>query len=586
MEATSSYESPLLTNIAEDGCTDLHGRLVSRKLRGGWKASLLIIGVEVAERFCYNSVYNNLLSYLTNVMHQSAATAAKNVNVWYGVASMLPLVGGYLSDCCLGQYTTIILSSLVYLLGLICLTLAASLTFFIPPPCDKTSFSCPSPTVYQVGFLFISLYLVALAQGGHRPSIQAFGADQLDERDPTERKSKSSFFNWWNFGISIGLLLSGVVIVYIQENVGWGIGFAIPTVAMAIAFSVFMCGTIMYQHKILPSTNPIIRILQVFVAASLKWNVSIDSQGEQNLSVDQGFSETTKLLPTDQFRFLDKATIEINLDHENRTNLDWRLCTVTQVEEAKLVLRLLLIWVSCLMYGVVFAQSSTFFTKQGSTMDRRVIGNLKIAGASMQNFITITVLVLVPVYDQIFVPLARSITGNKRGITLLQRIGVGMFISVISMVVAAVTEMKRLQVAKEYGLIDMPQVTIPLSIFWLLPQYILFGIADVFAVVGLQELFYDQMPETMRSLGIALYLSIFGVGSFLSSFLICIIEELSSRGGGQNWFADNLNKAHLDYYYWLLVALSALFLCIYLIFANCFIYKKEESNVYRDEEIS
>ncbi|GLJ13505.1 hypothetical protein SUGI_0214000 [Cryptomeria japonica] len=88
MKPSSSCESPLLTNIAEDGCTGLHGRLVNRKLRGGWKAFLLIIGVEVAERFCYNSFYNNLLSYLTNVMHQRAITAAKNVNVWYGVPSM------------------------------------------------------------------------------------------------------------------------------------------------------------------------------------------------------------------------------------------------------------------------------------------------------------------------------------------------------------------------------------------------------------------------------------------------------------------------------------------------------------------
>ena len=68
------------------------------------------------------------------------------------------------------------------------------------------------------------------------------------------------------------------------------------------------------------------------------------------------------------------------------------------------------------------------------------------------------------------------------------------------MIVSALTEMKRLQVAKDYGLEDMPHATIPSSIFWLLPQYILFVISDVFTMIGLQEYFYDQMPDTMRSM--------------------------------------------------------------------------------------
>lgn len=585
MEPSFSRESPLLANKAEDGSTDLKGRPVSRYLTGGWTSSLLIIGVEVAERLAFNGIHGNLVTYLTDVMHQSAASAAKNVNLWFGVATIVPFIGAFVADTYLGRYWTILLSSLVYLLGLICLTLSASLTFLSPPPCDKTSYFCLRPTVFQVGFFFISLYLVALAQGGHKPCLQAFGADQFDEKDPTERKYKSSFFNWWYFGLTIGILLSVSVIVYIQENFGWGMGFGIPTAAMAIALSVFMCGTRIYRHKI-PSTSPVTQIVQVFVAAIRKRNLSVHSQEQQSLYVIQGLrDETRKLLPTNQLRFLDKATIGINLDHANTKNIDWRICTVTQVEEVKLVLRLLPIWVACLMYGVVIAQSPTFFTKQGNTMDRRILGDLKVPAASLQSFITISVLVLVPVYDRILVPLARSITGNERGITLLERISVGMFCSAFSIIVAAMTETKRLQVAKDYGLIDMPQQTIPLSVFWLLPQYILLGISEVFAMVGLQELFYEQMPDTMKSLGVALYLSIFGVGSLLSGILISIIEAVSRRNKRQNWFADNLNKAHLDFYYWLLAALSALFLCFYFSFSSRFLYKKEESNVFKDEDI-
>ncbi|KAK7833065.1 protein nrt1/ ptr family 5.10 [Quercus suber] len=154
-----------------------------------------------------------------------------------------------------------------------------------------------------------------------------------------------------------------------------------------------------------------------------------------------------------------------------------------------------------------------------------------------------------------------------------------MHLSIICMVVAALIEIKRLKTAKEYGLVDMLDVTIPMSVWWLLPQYVLSGIADVFTMVGLQEFFYDQVPIELRSVGLALYLSIFGVGNFLSSFLISFIEEATGGDGKDSWFADNLNRAHLDYFYWLLAGLSAVAFAAYLYFAKSYIYNNRKSTI-------
>ena len=144
-------------------------------------------------------------------------------------------------------------------------------------------------------------------------------------------------------------------------------------------------------------------------------------------------------------------------------------------------------------------------------MDRNIGTHFEIPAASLQCFTSLSILLLVPVYDRIFVPIARRLTGNERGINMLQRIGTGMFFSIISMIVSALIEIRRIEVAKDNGLIGLPNVTIPLSIFLLLPQYVLSGIADVFAMVGMQEYFYDQMPDTMKILGIVVNLSIVGV---------------------------------------------------------------------------
>jgi peptide/histidine transporter 3/4 len=157
---------------------------------------------------------------------------------------------------------------------------------------------------------------------------------------------------------------------------------------------------------------------------------------------------------------------------------------------------------------------------------------------------------------------------------MLQRIGSGMFISVVAMIVAALVEMKRLKTAQEHGLVDLPNVTIPMSVWWLIPQYVLFGVAEAFTMVGLQEFFYDQVPSDLRSVGLSLYLSIFGVGSFLSSFLISIIEKATGGNGRYSWFANNLNRAHLDYFYWLLAGLSAVQLVAYVCFAKSYIYNR------------
>ena len=163
------------------------------------------------------------------------------------------------------------------------------------------------------------------------------------------------------------------------------------------------------------------------------------------------------------------------------------------------------------------------------------------------------------------------------GITLLQRIGIGLFLSLLNMAMSGLVEAKRVGVAKQYNLLDNPKATVPMSVWWLLPQYILCGLSDVFTFIGLQELFYDQMPEPMRSLGAAAYVTVVGVGSFVSSAVIWIVQAISSSFG-EEWLGDNLNRAHLDGFYWVLAGLSALNLCVYVWVAKRFVYKKVEGD--------
>lgn len=132
-------------------------------------------------------------------------------------------------------------------------------------------------------------------------------------------------------------------------------------------------------------------------------------------------------------RFLDKATIIDEIDHNKNRN-PWRLCTVNQVEEVKLILRLIPIWISLIMFCATLTQLNTFFLKQGSMMDRTIGNHFTIPPAAFQSIVGVTILILIPLYDRVFVPMVRKITNHHSGITSLQRIGVGLFVATFNMV--------------------------------------------------------------------------------------------------------------------------------------------------------
>lgn len=282
-------------------------------------------------------------------------------------------------------------------------------------------------------------------------------------------------------------------------------------------------------------------------------------------------------------RFLDKAAIieEDNIPNDHmKIHNPWRLATVTRVEETKLVINMIPIWLTSLTFGICVAQAPTFFVKQGATMSRKIGNHFIIPPASIYSLNAIGMIISVTFYEKILVPYLRKVTGKERGIEILQRIGFGMIFSTASMAVAALVEEKRLKYVEreiiQGGKIAM-NGNLSMSVFWLVPQYLILGLGDGFTLVGLQEFFYDQVPESMRSLGIAFYLSVIGLGSFLSNFLIMIVDNLTGKKLGKGWIGKDLNMSRLDNFYWLLAVLNGLNLCVYVLVARKHKYKNVQA---------
>ncbi|KAI3474408.1 hypothetical protein Pfo_029269 [Paulownia fortunei] len=547
-----------------DSSIDHKGRIPLRASTGAWKASFFIIVIEFSERLSYFGLATSLIIYLTKVIHQDLKTAAKSVNYWSGVTTMMPLLGGFLADAYLGRFSTVLASSIVYLLGLLLLTMSRVVPGL--KPCNVGT--CPEPRRIHDIFFFLAIYLISIGTGGHKPSLESFGADQFDDDHPEERKKKMSFFNWWNLGLCCGLLLGVTVIVYLQDHISWAAADITLTAVMAFTIVIFCIGRPFYRFR-KPMGSPFTPLLQVLVAAIAKRNLPYPSEPDQLYEVPK--SDKTQgrlLLHTKKLKFLDKAAIIEDGQNSAEKQNPWRLATVTKVEEMKLIVNMIPIWLTTLPFGICIAQASTFFIKQGTTLNRKITQDFMIPPASIYALAAIGMIISVTIYDKVLVPFLRRVTGNERGINILQRIGIGMIFSVVTMVVAALVERKRLNLVEKNPF----KGSVSMSVFWLAPQFLIIGIGDGFALVGLQEYFYDQVPDSMRSLGIALYLSVIGTANFLSSLLITLVDHLTEKGG-KSWFGKDLNSSRLDYFYWLLAGITAGNLCIYAFVARQYSYK-------------
>ncbi|KAF2311124.1 hypothetical protein GH714_019627 [Hevea brasiliensis] len=551
----------------------------AKRQKGGMVTMPFIFANEACEKLAVVGFNTNMISYLTSQLHMPLTKAANTLTNFGGTASLTPLIGAFCADAYVGRFWTITVASIIYQIGMTSLTLSAILPNLRPPPCKEDEV-CQEADTGQLTILYASLLLAALGSGGIRPCVVAFGADQFDETDPNQSTKTWKYFNWYYFVMGVSMLLAVTALVYVQDNVGWGLGLGIPTIAMFLSIIAFIIGYPLYRN-LDPAGSPFTRLLQVSVAAFRKRKLSMVSDPKllyQNKELDAPISIGGRLLHTKHMKFLDKAAIVTEEDNlkAGHTPNPWRLNTVHRVEELKSIIRMGPIWAAGILLITAYAQQSTFSLQQAKSMDRHLSKSFQIPAGSMSVFTMTSMLTTIAIYDRFFVPLARRYTGLERGITFLHRMGIGFVISILATLVAGFVEIKRKHAAAANGLLNSHH-TIPISVFWLVPQYSLHGIAEAFMSIGHLEFFYDQAPESMRSTAMALFWTAISAGNYVSTLLVTLVHKFSAGPDGSNWLPDNnLNKGKLEYFYWLITLMQVVNLVYYLICAKMYTFKPIE----------
>jgi solute carrier family 15 (peptide/histidine transporter), member 3/4 len=401
-----------------------------------------IIVTEFCERLAYYGFAGSLVLFFQTKLDMSNEDSVNQFYLWNGFVYVTPLIGGYIADTYLGRYKTILSFSLLYLLGL-CLFVFGSI-----------------PGAIHKGLIFTAMYLIALAAGGIKPNVSTMGADQFDIRYERDDKEAGQFFSYFYWSINLGALCAYTLVAYIcqyglpglgGENWGFFVGYLIPTGMMAVGVAIFIYGSPRYKKN--PPYGSMLTvalgiIYETLTLPKLSSGASSSSGGRGgggDGTSDSHHDSKAPLLEHSSSREL--LTLPPHpLDKASR--LHGGSYSPYDVEGMKYMRKLLPFLAVMIPFWGIYGQTKTAFQIQGCQMNL-YIGSFQLPVSAMNIFNNITILALVPWFDQVLYPyLKRRFNYHPN---MLAKIGIGFSLATLAMVMAGLIELYRLQEAPEAG---------------------------------------------------------------------------------------------------------------------------------------
>ncbi|KAE8969739.1 hypothetical protein PR001_g27299 [Phytophthora rubi] len=413
-------------------------------------------------------------------------------------------------------------------------------------------------------------------------------------RHPRATSGKDSFFNWFYWAINVGATFSYGVLTnlavnglppYISADFGFFASFAIPSAAFVLAALVFYAGKGRYR-RVPPKGGALSKFFSVLIQAG-----SRSRRGKLVLSGGLAFAPgivltTVSYFIQDDFTHMAVALVGAGAVAYGTFVLifsgaatDWlRLATRTNggsfsFQDVAQVVRLAPYLGIIIIFWAVYGQMNSNFVVQGCQMDLRVQGSEGASGkpvllsSAMLNVVDSgVILIFIPVFDRLLYPLS-----TKMGIypTLLRKIGAGLVFALLSMLAAGWVE----QIRKSSSMIEgissncsaagesLPMSSI--SVWWQTPQYVLVGVAEILTSISAYDLFYSEVPESMRSVCQALNLLTTTLGFIVAGAINSIFSF---------WVTSDLNDGHLEYIYFLMAFLVLVLLVAFIFVSQSFEY--------------
>ncbi|KAG8377009.1 hypothetical protein BUALT_Bualt09G0123600 [Buddleja alternifolia] len=516
-----------------------------------------------------------MVTYLTDVWNLNFTHAAAILNLSQGSATVLQFGFAFLVDAFLGHSPMLLISTISYSIGLGLLSMST------PPvtgTCKLYKPECIGNT--QKILLYMALVQIAIGLSGHAVSLLPFFRFQVEENRPYNYYVYRQRYNSFEFAVGVSICIGPLTAAFLPliAKERWSLVFGVPAIVYLVSTLLYLIG-IRWYLPMEPEGSSLTKVLRVLTASTFKMFQKLPNQPSD--LYEENDPHLSKMPHTPRLRFLDKAAILLPSEslQDVQDKGRWRLCTVTEVEETKIAIRIIPLAIAFIICGLVCSIGNTYFVEQANHMNRKV-GKIKVPLFTLLIIFEFSKLLFTIPY--IYLTYCLDNAQRKKYAPPIG-IAMAMVFSTLCCVVAAKVEARRLNVIVNHGLLDKPQETVPMSVFWLVPQFFLLSGVSSFLENSVKSFLIDQIPPSMRNYLQYFSTGVYGLGTMASVLSVYVAGRVSGRGGKTSWFQDTLNKSRLDKYYWLLAAMSAANLVFYILVAIFYPYR-EAALVDEEEE--
>ncbi len=252
----------------------------------------------------------------------------------------------------------------------------------------------------------IGLFIISIGTGGIKPCVGAFGANQFK---PTQKRYIDTFFSVFYLSINVGSTIGTILTPIFRNDVKcfgddcFPLAFGVPAIFMFIAILFFIAGTKFYKKE-------------------AKKNIRDNIIVKTGQCIYKGVVNKIKYRKTiKKAHWLDYAEDEF----DSQT-----------LSDVKAFCKVLVVLLPLPIYWTLYDQQGSRWTEQAQQLNGR-IGSFTIKPDQFQAVNPILIVLLVPVFDILIYPLLTKFNLLKR---YLQRISVGLVLTILSFVIAAILE--------------------------------------------------------------------------------------------------------------------------------------------------